>query len=122
MNTASSIEKATANGLISASDANAANAAMFQQVIDFNSAEAQKNRDFQEYMSNTQYQRLVKDLEKAGINPLMAVQGMNPSSPTGSSASGSSSSFSDDSTVVSALLRGLSQLGSSALKLISLLA
>lgn len=36
---------------------------------EFSSAEAQKARDWQEYMSNTNYQRMRADMEAAGYNP-----------------------------------------------------
>ena len=35
----------------------------------FNAAEAQKSRDWQKMMSDTQYQRQVADMEAAGLNP-----------------------------------------------------
>lgn len=56
---------------------------------EYNKAEAEKNRQFQERMSNTAIQRQIADAQKAGISPAMlfnhSTNGAN--SPTGSSAS-----------------------------------
>lgn len=53
---------------------------------DFNSAEAVKQRDFTERMSNTQYQRATADMQKAGLNPMLAYHQGGASSGPGSAA------------------------------------
>lgn len=54
----------------------------------FNAQQAALDRDFQERMANTQYQRSANDMQKAGLNRILAV-GHGASVPSGSSASSS---------------------------------
>lgn len=75
----------------------------------YNSIEAQKNRDWQEYMSNTSYQRAVADLQKAGLNPILAAKVSGASTPSGYAASHSSSG-----DTLSDLLKAFAALISSA--------
>ena len=45
--------------------------------------QAQENRDWQERMSNTSYQRAVKDMSAAGLNPMLAYQSGGAGTPSG---------------------------------------
>jgi hypothetical protein len=51
-----------------------------------NAREASKNRDFQEQMSNTSYQRAVQDLQSAGLSPMLAYSKGGASTPGGATA------------------------------------
>ena len=62
----------------------AANAKAMLQAAQINAAEAQRNREFQERMSNTAVQRQVKDMIARGINPILRSQIGGRSTPSGS--------------------------------------
>lgn len=67
----------------------------------FNAEEAQKQRNWEEKMSNSAYQRSVTDMKKAGLNPAAMFGGTGgaANTPTGSSASsnsGTGSNFAGD--------------------------
>lgn len=60
---------------------------------EFNAMEAEKTRIWSEKMSSTSYQRAVEDLQKAGLNPILAYQQGGASTPSSASASGSNASY-----------------------------
>lgn len=57
----------------------------------FNASQAQIQRDFEERLANTAYQRGVADMRAAGLNPYLAYSSGGAFTPSGSSASVSGS-------------------------------
>lgn len=51
------------------------NQAMWERQAQFNAEQAEIQRAWSERMENTKYQRAIKDMESAGLNPILAVSG-----------------------------------------------
>lgn len=67
--------------------ANAQNEYMNERNIQFATQEARETRDFQSWMRSTAYQATRDDLEKAGFNPLLALNNGATNTPSGAMAS-----------------------------------
>lgn len=62
--------------------------AQAQRSMNWQSKEAKRQMDFQSDQSSTAYQRAMKDMKKAGLNPMLAFSQGGASTPTGASGGG----------------------------------
>lgn len=64
------------------------NEMMWERMAEFNHNEAKIQREWQQKMMETAYQRAAADMKAAGLNPILAAtQGINPSTGSGATAS-----------------------------------
>ena len=76
-----------AGSLFGQSSANQANKDLADQANAFNAAQSKVQMEFQERMRSTQYQTAVKDLQAAGLNPMLAYAQGGAGNLSGASAS-----------------------------------
>lgn len=70
------------------------NEMMWEKQAEFNRQEAEKQRKWSEQMESTRYQRGMADMEKAGLNPILAYGGIATGAGSGGAASVGSASMS----------------------------
>lgn len=90
----------------------------YQAGIDreFAASEAQKQRDFEERMSNTAYQRAAEDMRAVGLNPYLAANSaFSASTPSGATASSTGARASSKSGLLGDLVNTAFRLGMAAL-------
>lgn len=98
------------------------NAQEAEKARQFSASEAQKNRDWQEYMSSSAWQRTVTDLQKSGLNPILAFQQGSATTPSGGSAQSFSGSVNNTGgDTLSSVLNSVANLVSSASDVASLI-
>lgn len=85
----------------------------------FNSAEAAKNRDWQQLMSNTAHQREIKDLQAAGLNPVLSAMGGNGAAVTSGATASASNPNGASSQADTSLSGAIVSLLSTSLKTMS---
>lgn len=84
--------EASATGATQAALANNTAQANWEKAAQYNAEQARIQREWQERMANTVYQRSVEDMKKAGINPILAA---NMGLGTANVGSGATASMSD---------------------------
>lgn len=78
----------TAKSIELAKEQNTWQAEQNKIAMDFNAVEAQKQRDWQQYLSDTAHQREVSDLIAAGLNPILSASGSGAPIGSGAAAQG----------------------------------